>query len=210
MNQEAEFNRILLQMKTLAHGSRDLREMSKFLQSLKKQRRALLQQKLMQDPIPWEVNRERKTWATDDEARQNQYWFPQGYVIESGHVIGPRGVESHRRWLVLSVDCECVRAPYVSLGKIVPVDDSEESKLRLSLASAFRSPRLFPVPPFNEEGVWNIAELETPYYVERAYIPLSTSLSSLTIDGWHILNAFLQERYTRAINAEESENLRAK
>ena len=61
MNQEAEFNRILLQMKTLAHGSRDLRELSKFLQSLKKQRRALIEQKLMQDPIPWEVNRERKT-----------------------------------------------------------------------------------------------------------------------------------------------------
>ncbi|MEY4185750.1 MAG: hypothetical protein RIT02_784, partial [Planctomycetota bacterium] len=34
--------------------------------------------------------------------------------------------------------------------------------------------------------------------------------SSLTIDGWHILNAFLQERYTRALDPGESEKLRAK
>lgn len=163
----------------------------------------------MQDPIPWEFNKERKIWKTEEEARENQYWFLQGYVIDSGHVIGPRGVESHRRWLVISVDCDCVRAPYVYLGKIVPVDDSQESKERLSLASAFKSPRLFPVPPFNDSGSWSIAELETPYYVERKYIPLSTPRSSLTVDGWHILNAFLQERYTRAINDVESENLRA-
>jgi len=210
MSEEDDYNRILSQMKTSAHGSRDLRELSDFLTSLKKRRRGLLEQKLMQEPIPWVVNKERNTWATEDQARQNQYWFLQGYVIDSSHVIGPRGIERHRRWLVLSVDCECVRAPYVSLGKIVPVDDSQESKERLSLASAFKSHRLFPVPPFNDEGVWNIAELETPYYVERGYIPLSTSLSSLTIDGWHILNAFLQERYTRALDPGESEKLRAK
>jgi hypothetical protein len=209
MSQEDEYNRILLQMKTTAHGSRDLREFSRFLVSLKKKRRELLQQKLMQEPIPWEFNKERKIWKTEEEALENQYWFLQGYVIDSGHVIGPRGVESHRQWLVISVDCDCVRAPYVHLGKIVPVDDSQEGKERLSLASAFKSHRLFPLPPFNDSEIWSIAELETPYYIERKYIPLSTPLSSLTIDGWHILNAFLQERYTRAINDVESESLRA-
>lgn len=209
MSQDDEYDRILSRIKTTAHGSRDLRDFSTFLVSLKKKKRELLAQKLMQEAIPWEVNKERNTWATEEEARKNQYWFLQGYLIDSAHVIGPRGVESHRRWLVLSVDCDCVRSPYVFLGKLVAVDDSQESKEKLALASAFKSPRLFPVPPFENAGSWCIADLETPYFIEREHIPLSTSLASLTIDGWHILNAALQERYTRSINDAESEHLRA-
>jgi hypothetical protein len=61
MSEEDDYNRILSQMKVSAHGSRDLRELSDFLTSLKKRQRGLLEQKLMQEPIPWVVNRERET-----------------------------------------------------------------------------------------------------------------------------------------------------
>lgn len=205
---ERQFRTIVDKMKMSAHGSAHLSELSELMRTLTKQKRPFLKQRLLQRVIPWDENKERKVWSNDKVADQNKYWFLQGYLIESRHVIGPNGVENHREWMVLSVDCDCVRAPYVSVGKITQAGDAQEERQRLSLASSFKTAKYFPVPPHEGVETWSIVDLETPFHLERANLQFTDAIQSLTVDGWHILNAVLQERYTRALDIQEARQLR--
>ncbi len=160
--------------------------------------------------ITWEENKARGVWESEEHAKKNMYWFLQGHVIESHHVVGPNGIENHIDWMVLSVDCDCVRSAYIYVGKIIPTSNEQEDRELLSLVSSFKTPKYFPLPPFEGMENWSIVDLETPFYIERVNAPFSTAIHSLTVDGWHILNAVLQDRYTRALNITEAERLRTR
>ncbi len=202
------FRSILNKMRDSAHGSAHLGDLSDLMRSLKKQKRVFLEQRLLQKVISWDENKAQGVWDSEETAIRNRYWFLQGYIIESSHVIGPNRTESCRQWMVLSVDCDCVRAPYVHVGKIVQMGDERQDRELLSLAATFKTTKFFPLPPFDNVKEWSIVDLETPFFIERGKAPFSTAIHSLNVDGWHILNAVLQERYTRLVDRVEAERLR--
>lgn len=208
MNDEDTFRSIVTKLRDTAHGSQYLGELSAFARGLKSRRQGFFADRLLQRAVLWDENKERGIWPNAQIAEQNQYWFLQGYLIRSQHVRGPGGHEDHTTWLVLAVDCDCVRAPYVGVAKVVLIGDDEPDKQALALASSFKTTKLFPIPPYEGNDRWGLADLETPFYLERAYVPFAVPLQSLTVDGWHILNAVLQHRYTRAVDISESERLR--
>lgn len=209
MEKEQQFDEILAKMRESAHGSQHLGELSQLMKKLKKKKREFLASRFIIPATTWDENKEKGIWENDSEAEKNIYWFLQGYWIESTHVLGPAGKEDHQDWLVLSVDCDCVRSPFINLGKIYQIsDDDEDDKRRLSLASTFKTTKYFPIPPTEERDNWSIVDLETPYFIENENSQFTNSVCSLSINAWHILNAVLQEKHTRALNIAESEKLR--
>lgn len=140
---EGRFRDILDELEKSAHGSPQLQEVTEFMRSLKKHKRDFLGNRLLQRAISWDENKGRGIWDTEEEARKDLYWFLQGYIVESSHVVGPNGVESDGRWLVLSVDCDCARAPYVNVAKISPTTNGQKDRERLSSATAFATTKFF-------------------------------------------------------------------
>lgn len=209
MNPEQQFGEILERMKASAHGSQELAELSDLLRGLKKQRKQFIADRFIEPAVSWDENRERGIWDDEAIAEKNKYWFLQGSLIESKHVVSPSGVAKHNDWLVLSADCDCARAKYINVGKVRQLTDSSDDKEILGIATALKTHKFFPIPPFSEHDHWSVVELEIPCFLERAnYAALTRTAFWLSNDAWHILNAVLQAKHTRALNIEESEKLR--
>jgi hypothetical protein len=208
MDRNETFTEILERLKKSAHGTAELVELTEFLRGLKKEKRPFLQSRFIEAAISWDLNRSRGIWETDEEANKNIYWFLQGSIIESSHVLGPSGRSADLNWMVLSPDCDCARAEYINLGRLRQLSDSEADQNILSLASSLKSHRYFPVPPHGDVQAWSVVELDIPFYMERENRAFCKTNYWLSKDAWHILNAVLQSKHTRATNMSESERLR--
>src|SRR5262249_13022947 len=118
--------------------------------------------------------------------------------------------QRHELWLVLSPDCDCVRARYVQVAPVFPVyngmaaDDARVQ--RFGHALRLRTTKAYPVPPLlgdDDPGLRGyFADLEVPYYICEEHEGLATPYASMTVVGWHLLNALIQEKETRADIAE--------
>jgi hypothetical protein len=208
MDRNEIFAEILGRLKKSAHGTSELFELTEFLRGLKQDKRPFLQSRFIEAAIPWDLNKSRGAWETDEEANRNVYWFLQGSIIESSHVLGPSGRSADLNWMVLSPDCDCARAEYINLGRLRQLSDSEADQNILGLASSLKSHRYFPVPPHGDVQAWSVVELDIPFYMERENSAFCKTNFWLSKDAWHILNAVLQSKHTRAINMTESERLR--
>lgn len=52
------------------------------------------------------------------------------------------------------------------------------------------------------------ADFDEPCFIEHEKVHAATVYASMTVTGWHLLNGFIQERETRAINISEAILLR--
>ena len=88
MDRNEIFAEILGRLKKSAHGTSELFELTEFLRGLKQDKRPFLQSRFIEAAISWDLNKSRGVWETDEEANKNVYWFLQGSIIESSHVLG--------------------------------------------------------------------------------------------------------------------------
>lgn len=195
------FLEIIDDLKTSAHSGAvlaRLRELFKILVTKTSGREAFLRDKLVQPPLDWH--------DLDVSARPAEpYPFLQGDIIETRLVDGLAGRSDHQLWMVLSVDCDAVRADFVRVARVLAVEQGStgnEAQL-LSFALKIGNHKLFPLPPIpdDDEAIIRgyVADLEVPYFLNCREVDrnMPRQLASLTEAGWHILNALLFERVTR-------------
>ena len=77
-----------------------------------------------------------------------------------------------------------------------------------ALALKFHSHRLFPLPYIQQDNSGKFVGFfsdfsSLPSFIEKREIGLATPIASLTLNGWHLLNALLKESETRANMKEE-------
>lgn len=213
-----EFDELLDCLAASCHGSRELNNIKTFLgKNFKKtaQRQAFLLPRLIQDPIVCDAVKSA-IWVSADEQSANHFPFLQGDVIGTTVVLALGIAESsqeHDLWLVLSPDCDCIRAPFVRVAPVFPVYNGNVANheitqrfgysLKLATSKAFPLPTLPNDPP--DTGLQGyFADLEVPYYIGVQDKGLATPYASMTVTGWHLLNGLIQEKETRAASIEEA------
>src|SRR5712692_915321 len=123
---ETQFQKLIEGLAASCHGSAELgRIRSFFEQTLKRTAECekFLLPRLMQGAILWEAIKET-VWEAPAKQEENRFSFLQGDVIETTMVsVLGRAPSSqvHSLWLVLSPDCDCVRAPYVRVARVFAV-----------------------------------------------------------------------------------------
>lgn len=101
------------------------------------------------------------------------------------------------------------RESFIRVAPIFPIYSSSKSteakqrfghSLKLSTLKAFPLPKL---PSDTEDGLRGyFADFGEPFYIEQGSAPMATPYASMTVTGWHLLNAIIQEKETRAVNME--------
>ena len=215
------FLKLVTNLATSCHGSQELNEIKSFLaKKIKKtaQRESFLLPRLMQPAILWNDIKDR-VWRDEKSKGENQYQFLQGDVVNTTMVLALGIAETsqvHDLWLVLSPDCDCVRAPYVCVAPLFGVYADERSSntdsQRFGYAIQLSTNKAFPIPilPGDLEPKMRgyFADLEVPYFLRSEDKGFATPIASMTIIGWHLLNGHIQDRETRAVNIAEAEAIR--
>lgn len=185
-----------------------------------KEREKALAPFLVSKPISWEEIKE-KVWPNDSQAQEkNKFFFLQGDIIDTSMVL-ELGVtnsdQEHRLWMVLSPDCDAVRAKYIQVAKVLEVNSSEYNeeerkvhKQNYSIATQLKSPHIFPLGKiFSEDDSSYYAVFKKPFFIDKEDKPYASVVLSLKTEGWHLLNALLQEKFTRSQNIDEAMKIRA-
>ena len=219
LHHEERFDALIKKLATSSHGSQELGALKAFLANdLKKDREAFLLPRLAQAAVTWLDVKER-IWPTPADQEKNQFPFLQGDIIATTMVLALGMAESsqrHNLWLVLTPDCDCVRAKFVRVAAVFPVYSGNkanpESSNRFGHALKLATTRIFPLPKLAGDELVELrgyfADLETPYYITHADKGLATACASLTVTGWHLLNALIQDKETRAADMAEAVAIR--
>lgn len=219
---DARFNGLVEELAKSSHGSAKLGEVKKFLDKELKgtaNRESFLLPKLLQEAAVWEDVKD-SVWKSEKAQKENKFPFLQGDVIGTEIVMRLGEAESsqkHGIWLVLAPDCDCVRSSFIRVAPIFPVYSgrkSTEAKQRFGHSLKLSTLKAFPLPklPSDTEGELRgyFADFEEPFYIEQASAPIATPYASMTVTGWHLLNAIIQEKETRAVNMEEAVAIRSR
>jgi len=215
--EEEQFQSLIDNLAASCHGSAALAAIRAFLgDTLKKtaQREEFLLPRLMQDAILWDGIKDH-VWKESTLQDANRFGFLQGDVIGTTTVLALGMAETsqdHDLWLVLSPDCDCVRASYVRVAPVFTVfsgttaDPGRTQRFGHSLS--LRTPKAFPLPrlPGDDDPALRgyFADLETPYYLCAGDKGLATPYASMTVVGWHLLNGLIQDKETRAADMSEA------
>ena len=219
---DARFDSLVEELAKSSHGSAKLGEVKKFLDKELKgtaNRESFLLPKLLQEAVVWE-DVKGSVWKSEQAQRENKFPFLQGDVIGTRIVMRlgeGQTLQEHDIWLVLAPDCDCVRSAFIRVAPIFPVYRGNKStnanqrfghSLKLSTLKAFPLPKL----PSDTEGEVRgyFADFEEPFYIEQRSAPIATPYASMTVTGWHLLNAIIQEKETRAVNMEEAVSIRSR
>ncbi len=203
MGIEEEFAHVVEESCTSSHGFAGVSTITKFLEEKAQKsniREACLKHVLYQEPVTWESVKER-VWNTDEERDSNCFQFLQGDVVFTSLVIVPGVAEtsiSQTKWMILAPDCDAVRGDFVRVAPLFETSDIYSTSLKM------KSQKYFPVI-FEHERL--AADLTTPCYIQKQYKAAAIVRATLTVNGWHLLNAFLQNRETRA-NVDEAIRVR--
>ena len=86
--------------------------------------------------------------------------------------------------------------------------ESPNNKLYMAFKTAlyFKTSQRFPLPSLNSDQanvLGYFADFEEPFFLEDEFKFLATPICSLTISGWHLFNAIIQQLETRANMDEE-------
>lgn len=215
---EVRFNDIVAKLAKSSHGSAALAEVKKFLgEALTStaRRASFILPKLLQQAVIWQDVKDF-VWQNEDIREKNKFPFLQGDVINTRMVLRLGDAEAsqeHSNWLVLSPDCDCVRSRFIRVAPVLPVYNDSKAKqifgysLKLSTLKAFPLPKL----PYDadKELRGHFADFEEPFYIKRESVKLATPYASMTVTGWHILNAIIQEKETRAVDIEKAVTIRS-
>ena len=180
------------------------------------ERLSFLSPYLLRDCIMWD-DVKTEVWATEDIQKKNKYHCLQGDIIETtlAKGIGYRLAddEAITTWLVVSPDCDCVRANYVRLAPVFFVKKDTENygthKSNMSSAARLSSPKYFPlgIDIFEDGSEGCYADFTEPYFIKNEDKESVTVHYSLQSTGWHLLNAIIKESETRA-DINEGEKIR--
>jgi hypothetical protein len=216
-DREKELIELLRSLADTTHGNSNTEKVKTFFKAQKTPKpMSVLAQLMHSEPIRWlEIG--ESLWPDQTERDANRFYFVQGDLIVSTKVERP-GVspinQRHNLWLVKSPTCDAVRATYCQLHPVFKVyktfkNGTAEEKTALDnlrLASMFMSPNLFPVAirdEDDEEHLGSYADFRIPGFLDVASRADATVQCSLTVEGWHLLNMFIQQRETRATMSEE-------
>lgn len=218
---EDQFQKLVNELAANCHGSQELKAVKNFLSiELKKtsEREAFLLPKLIQAAVTWDAVKD-SVWADHAKREANRFTFLQGDVIGTTTVLAlgmAESTQSHDLWLVLSPDCDCVRAPYVRVAPVFAVyrgarTDNDRSQ-RLGHSLKLGSPKAFPLPklPGDDDNELRgyFADFEVPYFIAAEDKGFATQYSTMTMAGWHLLNGLIQENETRAADIVEASAIR--
>ena len=125
--------------------------------------------------------------------------------------------QQHELWLVLSPDCDCIRANFVRVAPVFPVYGGSQADndmtQRFGYCLKLATPKAFPLPllPGDDDTAelrGYFADLEEPFYIAEQEKGLATSYASMTMTGWHLLNGLIQDKETRAVSILEATAIR--
>jgi hypothetical protein len=212
-----------------AHGCKELKDVAAFcsnrLNKVKKklpERAAFFENIICRDPIHFEKVKDI-IWKDPSVQEQNQFPFLQGDIVQTTVVStlgNPLSVQELDLWLVLTPSCDIVRREYIQVTPLFEVkvsnadQTSTEKKIldSFALGLKFVSSRLFAYPKKLHEDpivLGYVADLSTsPSYIMKKNTGFAVQKASLTLEGWHLLNAVLKENETRA-NIEEEIKIRS-
>ena len=219
--EEEQFQSLINNLAASCHGSAALTAIRAFLGDTRKktaQREEFLLPRLMQEAILWEGIKDR-VWKDASKQDANRFGFLQGDVIGTTAVLALGMAETsqqHELWLVLSPDCDCVRASYVRVAPVFAVFSGtradRDRTQRFGYSLSLRTSKAFPLPrlPGDDDPALRgyFADLETPYYLSADSKGLATPYASMTVMGWHLLNGVIQDKETRAANIAEAVAIR--
>lgn len=219
---DERFNNLVEELAKSSHGSAKLAEVKEFLNKELKgtaSRESFLLPKLLQEAVVWKDVKD-SVWKSAKAKKENKFPFFQGDVVGTEIVMRLGEAETSQKhciWLVLSPDCDCVRSSFIRVAPIFPVYSGNKStgakqrfghSLKLSTLKAFPLPKL---PSDTEDELRGyFADFGEPFYIEQRSTPMATPYAFMTVTGWHLLNAIIQEKETRAVNMEEAVAIRSK
>lgn len=113
---ESEFQLLIEKLSKTSHGVQHFSEVKDFLKEFAgtEKRVSFLAKFLIQSKITWDLVKVR-VWKTEKEQDANKFAFIQGDVIETTLARGigtALSANDHSLWLVLSPDCDCIRASF--------------------------------------------------------------------------------------------------
>lgn len=218
-----QFNSLIKELARSCHGSTELKAVKSFLaKDLVKtaDRESFLLPKLLQQAIIWDEVK-KSVWPDKPTQDANHFQFLQGDVIGTTMVLALGTAESnqdHDLWLVLSPDCDCVRAKYVRVAPVFEVFKGQKSEVektqRFGYTLKLASTKAFPLPPIPGDSDPDLrgyfADLEEPFYINKSDMGFATPYAPMTVEGWHLLNGLIQENETRAANIAEATAIRTR
>ncbi len=203
-----------------AHGVDALEQVKVLMKRIKKEERVeLLAAYLFRTAIVWDEVK-NVIWPDETLRNKNKFDLLQGDIIETTMVarIGSAMSGSkHDLWMVLSPDCDCVRSPFITVAPIFFSDstlDGEDAikrnKDNFSLSLALGTLKFFPVSKclFGDHCEHYYADFTEPYFLHESNKASVTVHFSMRKHGWHILNALVKHKDSRAVDREEGERLR--
>lgn len=209
--------KIILKIGENAHGNNDIIELKNALRKAKPQEIISFWKKYgIRETINWNLIKE-KIWQNEEEQNKNQFPFLQGDIISSTFVsrlAQSRSTISHSLWIVCTPSCDIVRRKFIRVAPLFQVlNDYKEAtssyhKFYLAFKTAlfYTTFQRFSLPPMDQDNsnvLGYFAEFEEPFFLENEFKFSVTPVDSLTLMGWHLFNASLQQLETRANMKEE-------
>jgi hypothetical protein len=219
---------LLTDLEPYTHGCSQLHGIRLFLaEELNKNKRKVIERaKFLTDIILRELicfgDVGSTVWLDPETREKNRFPFLQGDVVQTTQVqiVGdPLNSGQHDLWIVATPTCDILRSRFIRIFPIFLVKDSyqngsgAEKNLfhTFALSMKLHSPKFFPLPGLpwdNPSIIGAFADFSSsPAFIERTAIGLAAPLLSLTLMGWHLFNAILQEHETRA-NMEDEKIIR--
>lgn len=218
--QTVEFETHITTLAESAHGVAGLETVKVFMTALKSEvRLQIIERFLLRPPATWTEVKDH-VWSAEDKRIENKFPFLQGDIIETTLVekIGAsRSGPSHDLWLVLSPDCDCVRAPLLTVAPIFcgnpeahDVETLKDHKQRFKSSLAFGTHKFFPLKAklFENSCENYYADLTEPYFLRKPNQDAATVHFSMRKHGWHLLNALVKHRDSRSQDRVEAEKIR--
>lgn len=215
-----EFESAISALAEGAHGVEALNDIKILMTTLKKdQRLELLSDYLFRSAIIWSEVKDT-IWEDEASRTKNKFALLQGDIIETTMVERIGSATSgftHDLWLVLSPDCDCVRAPFIQVAPIFFSDSKKHqeeyltrNKNNFSMSLALGTLKFFPISRclFNDHCEHYYADLTEPYYIREVNKDSAAVHFSMKKHGWHILNALIKHKESRAVDRTEGERLR--
>lgn len=210
---DGEFQSIVAMMGNESHGSKPWKLAQSFFSdrfSKSQKRSDFIKDRILRDPVQWESARHDVWPSCETSQNDNRFHVLQGDIILT-NLVEQVGGSVHTCWMILSADCDAARSDYV---RVAPVHRQDVFQGNLALALALKSPKFFPLPrlsvdPPSTVGCYVNLELQSLLCARNGALSVPTRVASLSVVGWHLLNAQVIHQVSRAERWEESVKLRA-
>ena len=147
--------------------------------------------------------------AADASEKVEEFFVLQGDIIKTKAAVTNSPVfdgynpTGYSYYVVVPSSCSVQPKKYkqVLLARLLPIENTSGAIKSAFLESiTFQNKRLFYFPPIDGVAVGPFGFLgifEEISYIENSLLQSSTRVASLSLIGWHLLNAFLVNHYTR-------------